>query len=163
MNSRANLTFEQLADTGEMTARLSGSGLQAAAAADKADLLAYCAQALLEADVDDTPGLCAFFVPGRIELLGKHTDYAGGSSIVAAADRGFCVVASRRDDVAVRIFAEEDGHDWIDGMKLCLEDPKAIYDYSIRLVDLPRIFEDDPSCLALGGKEGDVIKIKNEN
>ena len=39
-------------------------------------------------------------------------------------------------DVAVRIFAEEEeGWDWIDGMKLCLEDPNAIYDYVIRLVE----------------------------
>lgn len=29
------------------------------------------------------------FVPGRIELLGKHTDYAGGSSLMVAVDRGF--------------------------------------------------------------------------
>jgi hypothetical protein len=38
-------------------------------------------------------------------------------------------------DVAVRIFAEEDGIDWIDGTKHCLEDPGAIYDYVIRLVE----------------------------
>ena len=104
MNTPASLTFEQLADTGEITARLSSSGLPAPAAADKADLLADCAQALLEADVDDAAGLRAFFVPGRIEVLGKHTDYAGGSSIIAAADRGFCVVAAARRDVTARVF-----------------------------------------------------------
>jgi uroporphyrinogen-III decarboxylase len=38
-------------------------------------------------------------------------------------------------DVAVRIFAEEDGIDWIDGMKRCLEEPGAIYDYVIRLIE----------------------------
>ena len=31
------------------------------------------------------------FIPGRIEVLGKHTDYCGGSSIVCAIDRGFHV------------------------------------------------------------------------
>jgi len=35
----------------------------------------------------------AFFVPGRIEVLGKHTDYAGGKSIVCAVQRGFCFIA----------------------------------------------------------------------
>ena len=30
-----------------------------------------------------------FFVPGRLEVLGKHTDYCGGQSLVAALDRGF--------------------------------------------------------------------------
>ena len=35
----------------------------------------------------------AFFVPGRIEVLGKHTDYGGGRSLLCAAEQGFCVVA----------------------------------------------------------------------
>lgn len=30
----------------------------------------------------------AWFSPGRIEILGKHTDYAGGRSLLAAVDRG---------------------------------------------------------------------------
>lgn len=33
------------------------------------------------------------FVPGRIEVGGKHTDYAGGHSIVCAIDRGFLFLA----------------------------------------------------------------------
>jgi galactokinase len=33
-------------------------------------------------------------VPGRIEVLGKHTDYAGGRSLLCAVDRGF-VAAGR--------------------------------------------------------------------
>lgn len=36
------------------------------------------------------------YVPGRIELLGKHTDYAGGRSLVAALDRGICLVWAPR-------------------------------------------------------------------
>ncbi|MGJ6980043.1 galactokinase family protein [Aestuariimicrobium soli] len=34
-----------------------------------------------------------WFVPGRIEVLGKHTDYAGGRSLLAAVDRGVTVHA----------------------------------------------------------------------
>ncbi|MEX2663518.1 MAG: galactokinase family protein, partial [Vicinamibacterales bacterium] len=34
-----------------------------------------------------------FFVPGRLEVFGKHTDYAGGRSLVAAVPRGFAVAA----------------------------------------------------------------------
>ncbi len=45
----------------------------------------------------------AFFVPGRIEVLGKHTDYAGGRSLLCAAERGFCVAASVREDARVRM------------------------------------------------------------
>jgi galactokinase len=45
-----------------------------------------------------------FWVPGRIEILGKHTDYSGGSSLVCAVERGFAVAAVPRGDRAVRLF-----------------------------------------------------------
>ncbi len=35
-----------------------------------------------------------WFVPGRIEVLGKHTDYAGGRSLLAAAEQGVTASAS---------------------------------------------------------------------
>ncbi len=35
--------------------------------------------------------MTAWFVPGRLEVLGKHTDYAGGNSLLAAVDRGITV------------------------------------------------------------------------
>jgi galactokinase len=44
-----------------------------------------------------------WFVPGRIEVLGKHTDYAGGRSLLCAIGRGFCVSAAPRSDRIVRI------------------------------------------------------------
>lgn len=39
-------------------------------------------------------------------------------------------------DTPVRIFAAEDGIDWLEGMKRCIEDPALIYDYVIRLVEI---------------------------
>lgn len=45
----------------------------------------------------------AWWVPGRIEIFGKHTDYAGGRTLVCAAPRGFAVVASARRDGSVTI------------------------------------------------------------
>jgi galactokinase len=45
----------------------------------------------------------AYFVPGRLEFFGKHTDYAGGRSILGAIERGICLVASRRTDAQIRI------------------------------------------------------------
>lgn len=44
-----------------------------------------------------------FHVPGRIEVLGKHTDYAGGRSLLVAVEKGFCVVSTPRADAGVRI------------------------------------------------------------
>jgi galactokinase len=43
------------------------------------------------------------FVPGRIEALGRHTDYAGGRSLVCAIERGFLFVAAPNRDAAVRL------------------------------------------------------------
>lgn len=43
------------------------------------------------------------FVPGRIEFLGKHTDYCGGESLVCAIDRGFRFDSVPRNDSRVRI------------------------------------------------------------
>ena len=39
-----------------------------------------------------------WFVPGRLEVFGKHTDYAGGRSLVAAVPRGISIIASATDD-----------------------------------------------------------------
>jgi galactokinase len=43
------------------------------------------------------------FVPGRIEVLGKHTDYAGGRSLLCAIDRGISASAHPRSDAVIRI------------------------------------------------------------
>jgi galactokinase len=45
----------------------------------------------------------AFFVPGRIEVLGKHTDYCGGRSLLCAIDRGFVIVATPRNDAQMSV------------------------------------------------------------
>lgn len=37
-------------------------------------------------------------VPGRIEVLGKHTDYAGGRSLLCTVERGLVIVAAPRSD-----------------------------------------------------------------
>lgn len=44
-----------------------------------------------------------YFVPGRIEVLGKHTDYAGGRSLLCAAERGMCFAVAPRADDRMRV------------------------------------------------------------
>jgi galactokinase len=44
-----------------------------------------------------------YFVPGRIEVLGKHTDYAGGRSLLCAAERGMGFAVAPRADDRMRI------------------------------------------------------------
>jgi galactokinase len=40
------------------------------------------------------PDVAIGFVPGRLEIAGKHTDYGGGHTLVCAIERGFLFAAS---------------------------------------------------------------------
>jgi len=78
---------------------LMGKGLSPRASQEKAELFGRAATALIMfGGGQPTWDISAHFVPGRIEVLGKHTDYAGGRSVVAAAERGFCTVVWPRVD-----------------------------------------------------------------
>lgn len=50
-----------------------------------------------------------YWVPGRIEFLGKHTDYAGGRSLVCATEQRISVAARPRDDAVLHIIDETSG------------------------------------------------------
>jgi galactokinase len=51
----------------------------------------------------------ASWVPGRLEVFGKHTDYAGGRTLVAALPRGFAFLAAPRTDGDVHILDARTG------------------------------------------------------
>jgi galactokinase len=52
---------------------------------------------------DDEPThIC--YVPGRIEILGKHTDYGGGPTMVMALDRGFVIVSCRNGTDRINVW-----------------------------------------------------------
>lgn len=63
---------------------------------------AACLEALRAAGVPDLEAAVAFSVPGRIEVLGKHTDYLGGRSLLAAVERGFCFVGAPLPEPEIR-------------------------------------------------------------
>jgi uroporphyrinogen-III decarboxylase len=69
-------------------------------------------------------------------------------------------------DTAIRIYQREDGVDWIDAMKRCVEEPTAVYDYVIRLVeevncDGLRLFvKPEPMKVERGGESLIVIDPK---
>ncbi len=48
-------------------------------------------------------------MPGRVELLGKHTDYAGGRSLLAAIDHGLVIGMVPRDDDSVTFLDSSSG------------------------------------------------------
>ncbi len=48
-------------------------------------------------------GRLSIWSPGRIEVFGKHTDYAGGRSLLIAVERGFIARAAPRRDSQVHV------------------------------------------------------------
>ena len=107
----SHLVLRQLLQAPALHGELEAHGLQGAAVPAKAGRMVRAAQALLAAGVEDGCEVRAFFVPGRVEVLGKHTDYAGGSSIVAAAEQGFGVVVARRPDQRIGVHAVDLGEE----------------------------------------------------
>jgi len=57
----------------------------------------------------DGPAAWRWFVPGRIEIFGKHTDYAGGRSLLATVPRGIAFAARPRTDAVVRVLDAQGG------------------------------------------------------
>ena len=43
------------------------------------------------------------WVPGRLEVFGTHTDYAGGRTLVCALPRGFALVGAKKADRGLRV------------------------------------------------------------
>jgi len=81
-------------------AKLREAGLSVAAAEEKGRTFEQLEEAAGQLGLGHP--LRAFYVPGRIEVLGKHTDYAGGRSLVSCVEKGFCLLAARRDDRTIR-------------------------------------------------------------
>jgi galactokinase len=99
-----DLPVEQFSNRQWVWGRLQRAGLSSEAVEAKAEWFVRCATALIQRGEDPHQPATAWFVPGRIEVLGKHTDYAGGRSVVAALERGFCCVALAKDDPHIRLY-----------------------------------------------------------
>ena len=84
----------------DVAERLMAAGMSEGAARSRAAMFARTENALKEKGAEASYRI---HVPGRIEVLGKHTDYAGGRSLLVAAERGFCVDAAPRADRIVRL------------------------------------------------------------
>jgi galactokinase len=89
--------LDQLTRIDAVTGALESGGLNGEASALAAAHLTRCAAHFMASGQASVPAF-AGFVPGRIEVLGKHTDYAGGGSLICALQRGISVVAIPRED-----------------------------------------------------------------
>ena len=85
------------------SAELRSAGMSAGESAKKAALLDKLLEKLKQVRGGNFDSSCEFFIPGRIEFLGKHTDYTGGRSITCAIERGICLVAAPRSDSQVHM------------------------------------------------------------
>lgn len=111
-------TLAMLMDAGseaEVVASLVGRGFDEPAAKDVFEMFQKAAGRLRRNLVaagtltDDGAGELnaeAFWVPGRVEVVGKHTDYAGGRSLLGAVTKGFAIVTSSRGDGKVGLYTQ---------------------------------------------------------
>ncbi|MDE3136038.1 MAG: galactokinase [Acidobacteriota bacterium] len=83
--------------------RFEEAGLSPPEAARKQELFERAEAALVDRMGTPERDVLRWFVPGRIEIFGKHTDYAGGRSLVCALERGLCLAAVPRDDGILRV------------------------------------------------------------
>lgn len=89
-----------------ITDTLQAAGFSPGAVQAKAELLER-AGAALDVTGAAQEDVRRYVVPGRIEVLGKHTDYAGGRSLLCAAERAITLVATPRTDNVVRVTRAE--------------------------------------------------------
>jgi galactokinase len=97
------MKFDDWLDRDQVAERLVAVGMGRECAENAAVCFAEAAQALRPLVSDRKLPLVACWSPGRIEVLGKHTDYCGGESILATVERGFCMLAVPRDDGKVTV------------------------------------------------------------
>jgi galactokinase len=85
----------------EFVDRLEEQGLDTTEAARKRALFEWLIEAFPA--FTSRPPAAALWVPGRLEVFGKHTDYGGGHSLVGTVPRGFGFVGDPRDDAVVNM------------------------------------------------------------
>ena len=55
------------------------------------------------------PAEAAAFAPGRVNLIGEHTDYNDGFVLPMAIEEGICAAFARRSDTVLRVYASDIG------------------------------------------------------
>ncbi len=93
----------RLEDVDFLSSTLKAAGLSDQATALVVRDFSRCLNAFQENGPAENRIASALFVPGRIEVLGKHTDYAGGGSLICSLQRGIAAVILPREDSQVTL------------------------------------------------------------
>jgi len=102
--------LEDFLDAATVRKLLMKGGLTQAVADEKIPLYQTAANKLInEGNISRLATATGYWVPGRIEVVGKHTDYAGGKSLLGAVSKGFCIVAVAAEGPECRIFSDVNG------------------------------------------------------
>lgn len=97
-------TLGAFASQATTTDALVRDGVRPAVAATLAARIVRCTNALLDAGTPASTRASALVVPGRIEILGKHTDYGGGRSLLVATEQAIVLVCAERLDRRLEIY-----------------------------------------------------------
>lgn len=104
---KTRISLDQFRKHSGLVRILKHAGLSLRAAENQAHLFSTCAERLATVLPAGNKDVIGFYVPGRVEILGKHTDYAGGRSLTATVERGFSIVAQPRDDSGMFILSSD--------------------------------------------------------
>ncbi len=107
MTTTATTTLAHVLSHDHTRDQLLAAGMSSNEAIAKATRFTSAAQKLIDAGNKPDAAAVVVFVPGRIEVMGKHTDYCGGRSLVCTVERGMCFVAVARQDATIRFFATD--------------------------------------------------------
>ena len=122
---------------------LAAAGLSPEEAERKSRLLAATRAVLDARGIGGPPR--RYWVPGRVEVLGKHTDYAGGRGLLCAAERGFVMSVSPREDSVVTVIDVVHGAEA--SFELSLDQPPCPHWHNYPATVVRRIVRNFPAPL----------------
>ncbi|HVF96080.1 MAG TPA: galactokinase family protein, partial [Flavisolibacter sp.] len=73
--------------------------------------------------------------PGRVNIIGEHTDYNNGFVLPAAIDKAIYVAVSRREDDRIIIFSDEFGEEHESTVTTVAPSDKQWPNYVLGVVD----------------------------
>ncbi|MBB6215248.1 galactokinase [Anaerosolibacter carboniphilus] len=98
----------------------------------------------------DEGGILTFFAPGRVNLIGEHTDYNGGHVFPCALSFGTYAIARKRKDTKIQLFSKnfEDFGQIETDINHIIYDPA--YDWANYPIGMVKTFKDAGYTVASG-------------